>query len=243
LFILGLAGGAGAFFLGLVLVGSNDDQKRFINLWVRTLGTGLACLMLLRVALRAAGRISLERERQTLDSLMATPLEGRTILRDKWLGSILSVVHGFWVLGAVWALGLLTGGLDFLAWPLLILAWLVYADFVANLGLWFSLVSRTTQRAVSWTLLVLVGLNIGPWLLSAGAHPSIAVKRLLDPPPTILWSLAYYYGDFQVGWHTPDPWEQLPFILAALACYFGAARLLGTVTNARFRCLAAGRER
>jgi ABC-type transport system involved in multi-copper enzyme maturation permease subunit len=251
--IICLALAAGTFFLGLLLVGSNDDQKQFINLWVRVLGTGLAGLMLLCVALRAAGRISREREGQTLDSLLATALSRQTILHDKWLGSILSVVHGFWALGAIWALGLLTGGLDFLAGPPLVTAWLVFSDFATNLGLWFSLVSRTTRRAVTWTLLTLAAINVAPWLVAACCRSEwISLTRPTEwfrygevrlSPPVVLWSLAYYYGDFQVSWRTPDPWEQLPSIFVILACYFMVARLLGRTTAARFGQLAEGPER
>src|SRR3712207_8486297 len=49
-------------------------------------------------------------------------------------------------LGTVWGLGLVTGGLDPLALMLLVGAWFVYAAFLAGLGLWFSIASRTTDR-------------------------------------------------------------------------------------------------
>ena len=52
--------------------------------------------MLLAVAVRASGSISGERDKQTMDGLLTTPLDGHTILLAKWVGAILSVRWG-WV--------------------------------------------------------------------------------------------------------------------------------------------------
>src|SRR5262249_50530000 len=102
-----------------------------INQWVRMVGTLVACLTLLSVAARAASSVSGERERQTFDSLLTTPLEGQTILFAKWLGSLLSVRWAWAWLCLIWVLGLLTSGLDHTTLPWLVLAWLVYAAFMA----------------------------------------------------------------------------------------------------------------
>src|SRR5262249_27034257 len=65
--------------------GSAGGVRAAINLSTRIFGTTLVCVMLVGIALRAAGSLSSERERQTLDSLLTTPLENRTILVAKWL--------------------------------------------------------------------------------------------------------------------------------------------------------------
>ena len=65
-----------------------------INLWVRVVGTAVACLTLVGVAARAAGSVTGERDRQTLDGLLTSPLESGAILSAKWLGSILSLRPG-----------------------------------------------------------------------------------------------------------------------------------------------------
>src|SRR5581483_2781240 len=57
------------------------------NLVPRLIGGPVAGVLLLTVAVTAAGRVTRERERRTLDSLLATPLDPREIVGAKWLAS------------------------------------------------------------------------------------------------------------------------------------------------------------
>jgi ABC-type transport system involved in multi-copper enzyme maturation permease subunit len=148
------------FYLGRIFpAGREDPLPWLMNLWVRVLSSLLGCSLLLVVAVRAAGSISRERGRQTLDGLLATPLTNKTILFDKWLGSILSGRSILFVLGVVWLLGLITGGLHPLAIPCLVAAWLAYAAFLAGVGLWFSVASASSHRAVFATLLTVAAVT------------------------------------------------------------------------------------
>src|SRR5439155_9045547 len=104
-----------------------------MNIWVMVLGTLVACLMLLAVAARAAGCISNERDRQTFDALLTSPLESNSILFAKWLGNIFSVRLAWVWLGSIYVLAILTGGLDAAELPFLLLAWTVYAGAVSAL--------------------------------------------------------------------------------------------------------------
>jgi ABC-type transport system involved in multi-copper enzyme maturation permease subunit len=141
------------YFYGRVLpTGPGDDLGRLMNVWVRVASMALGCFLLLQVALRAAGTVSSERDRQTLDGLLATPLENRAILFGKWAGTIFSPRGAWLVLALVWAVGLLTGGLHWLAVPCFLLAWLVFAAALAALGLWCSIAARSTHRALFLTL-------------------------------------------------------------------------------------------
>ena len=142
-----------------------DTLYQSMNIWVRVLGSIVACLLLLAVAARASSSISNERDRQTWDALLTTPLESNTILFAKWIGNVFSVRWGWVWLGAIYALALVTGGLHPVALLLLLGAWFVYAFVVSGIGLWFSMVSRTTLRATLWTLLCTVGAGVGHWLL------------------------------------------------------------------------------
>ncbi len=173
-----LIGGTISYLLWAVWVysayknGSGYDGQSFWtqwreewNAWVRTVGTILACLMLFGVAIRAAYSIRVERDRESFDSLLTSPLSSEEILYGKWLGSILSVRLMMGLLALVWGLGLLTGGLHILAAPLLVVAWCIYAGAMASVGLWFSLVSRSSARAVLYTILAVVGLSVGHWLI------------------------------------------------------------------------------
>src|SRR5207249_8423686 len=106
-----------ALRLGIVRAPDSGVVQR-LNEWVRVVGTSVACLLLIGVALRAANSISGERDRQTLESLLTTPLESDEILRAKWRGSLLSVRWGWLWLGLIWSVGLVTGSLHPLAVPL-----------------------------------------------------------------------------------------------------------------------------
>src|SRR5262249_42180913 len=61
-----------------------------LNSWVRITGTVVGCLILLAVAVRASTSISGERDRETLDALLTSPLQSHDIIFAKWLGSLLS---------------------------------------------------------------------------------------------------------------------------------------------------------
>jgi hypothetical protein len=108
--------------------------------------------MLLLVALSAAGRFSVEIEKQTLDSLLLVP-ERFGLLEAKWLGSILHVRQGWWFLGLLllmcWA-----SGTELYVVLFLFFGWWISTAFHAWLGLWFSLLTRSTARATIFTLLV-----------------------------------------------------------------------------------------
>src|SRR5262249_26235723 len=118
---------------------------REMNVWVRSVGTIAGSLMLLGVAIRASTSIGSERDKQTYDALLTSPLDSNAILAAKWLGSVLSIRLGWLWIGSVWVLGVLTGGLHIAALPLLIVAWIVYASGYAMLGLWFSMTCATTM--------------------------------------------------------------------------------------------------
>ena len=64
-------------------------------------------------------RSSGERDRETMDALLTSPLHSHDILFAKWLGSFLSV-RWFWFWpGLIWAIGIVTEALHPLAIPML----------------------------------------------------------------------------------------------------------------------------
>jgi len=131
------------------------------NATIRMASTVFSAVMLLTVAASAAGTVSGERERGTLETLLSMPLEREDILYAKCLGAILSVRLIWWCLGAIWLVGFLFLGLNLCAVPLLVLAWWSHAAVFACLGLCFSLVCSTSLRATLWTLVTVFVLAIG----------------------------------------------------------------------------------
>jgi ABC-type transport system involved in multi-copper enzyme maturation permease subunit len=219
------------------------------NVVIREIGTIGTGLLVVLSAFYAAGRVSRERERQTLDGLRTLPDDARDVLSAKWLGGFLSVRHLWWCLGVVWGLGVVTGALNVLAVPLLLLACAVYTGFAASLGLYCSTVCRSTVRATVATLLVLLILGADVVLLAAwkalfvpgrpegvvgwvGWCAHYGLTGLLP-----LWVLAFRYDEF---WDADQwgSWDRVVAALAGLACYAVAAWVLWRLALARFRALA-----
>jgi ABC-type transport system involved in multi-copper enzyme maturation permease subunit len=227
------------------------------QLWVvRVAGTCVACLLLMAVAVRAASSISVERDRQTIDGLLTTPLDSDNILFGKWLGAVLSVRRGWLWLGALWGVGVLTGGLHPLALLLMVVTWFVYAAFLAGLGTWFSAVSRTTLRATTWTLVCVVAAGLGHWLVwlccipimivRAGPMPEVLswiakYQAGLTPPFNLGFLASFREGDFADNAGRPEQvWEYVGFGVMGTATWALLAGALWVLTSRRFR-LAAGR--
>jgi ABC-type transport system involved in multi-copper enzyme maturation permease subunit len=199
----------GAAYSGSVFDdGSPFDWKGWLRLsngLSSTLGTMLATVMLGAVAFYAAGSISRERERQTLDALLTLPVDSGNILFAKFLGNMLAMRQLWWCLGIVWGLGVLTGGVNVLALPLLVLAWWIYAAFLTNLGLWFSLNLRNTLHATVGTLAAVFLLSVFCRLAALnfqGLSPewlSLELTRIFDvglyPPVAFTWLCFPYSGN------------------------------------------------
>jgi hypothetical protein len=203
--------------------------------------------LLLVVAVRAAASFSSERERRTLDDLLTTPLDNGTILIAKWLGSILSVRKGCWALLAIWGLGMLVGNIRPFAFPVLVIAWIVYAVVIAGIGVWCSLACRTTLRATIWTLGITAGLVVLPWAVELiwdvlayvfslrqnawGDLPEIA----LSPPITLSWLASIPREGGYTRMAPPIQWEEeYAAGLFGLILYAAAGRGLWWIIRARF---------
>lgn len=222
-----------------------------INVWVRLAGSGVACLMLVGVAVRAASAVSGEFERQTFDSLRTTALGTREILFAKWLGSILCV-RGAWLwLLTIWAVGLASGALHVSTIPWLVLTWTVYAGFFAAIGLWLSLSGSGTLRATLLTLGLMALFSFGHWLpwffVTMPREPSLpfTIQTYGLTPPAALGWLAFH-GD-AVAFHPlaptssqtvfGNPLEVLAGIVIGLVFWSALGVVLWRRTLARFRAL------
>src|SRR5262249_58752120 len=104
----------------------------------RIAGACVGTLLLIGVAVRAAGSITGERDRQTLDSLLTSPLDSNDILTGKWLGSMLSMRRGWIWLGGIYFLALWCGGMNFICLVFVVAAGVVVAFVVGLIGLLYS---------------------------------------------------------------------------------------------------------
>jgi ABC-type transport system involved in multi-copper enzyme maturation permease subunit len=142
-----------------------------INLWARCMGAVVASLMLMGIGLRAASSVIGERERHTLDDILATPLAIGSILRAKWISAIF-VSRWSWIwLSVIWFTAVPMNGLSPVALLWLLGTWLLMAAFFASLGLWVSTWATTTQRAIQVMLLAFAFVAVGQWLVWLVATP------------------------------------------------------------------------
>jgi len=181
---------------------------RSMNVYVRSVGMLVGILGLIGVAVRAASSVRSEREKDTFDAILTSPISSEEILFAKWLGSIGSVRWVFvWLLG-IWILGGVTGGMNVLMFPLLCAAWLVYAAAAASLGLWFSVVSRSSLRAILSTLFAGLGISCGHWIIWMCCVPTFAAS----PGPRGAWEEAIStFAQMEMGITPPVVLSLLPF--------------------------------
>jgi hypothetical protein len=166
--------GSGLFMVGIFCWDASfggrphwPEFSRAMNMWFRIAGTGVACLLVLIVSVRASTSIAHERERDTFDALVTTPLSAEQILWAKLIGCLTSLRMGWIWFGSMVALALFTGGVHLLAVPIVIGAWFIYATFFTLIGIWFSMTCKTAMRATIFTVLTTLFLSGGHWVIMA----------------------------------------------------------------------------
>jgi ABC-type transport system involved in multi-copper enzyme maturation permease subunit len=136
----------------------------------------IACIAMLLTAVRAAGAITAEREQDTWISLISTPLDGSEIVRAKMVGAAFSVRYWYLLIAAAWFFCALLHPTYIIVIPVLAFVYALGLWFAAVVGVYFSLRSATSLKAMGSTLAILVlGAGFGPLILA------ILVQR---PEPT-----------------------------------------------------------
>lgn len=141
------------------------------------LNWGVVLVASLVVGIRCSGAVSGEREKQTWEALLMTPLETRRLIRDKVWGIIGASVPYLlaYAIPATALAGL--GGIVPLFWTLLGLAIMVLAMFfVGSTGIWCSVRAKSSWRALLGTL----GISyVGGFLLYLMFSPLILIVAIL----------------------------------------------------------------
>lgn len=122
-------------------------QRLAFNFGLRYGGAILFAIWMLSLAGTSAATITSEREQDTWISLLATPLDGPTIVKGKMLAAVRSSFPFAATLGLIWAIGLAAGaihpiGVLFATGSAALFIW-----FVTALGTYASLKANTTWRA------------------------------------------------------------------------------------------------
>jgi ABC-type transport system involved in multi-copper enzyme maturation permease subunit len=167
--IVGIWVFAGLAWLAFAPQGSAFDWPAVIdsafNPIVRWGSISTFTLLCLIAGFRAAGSVSRERDRRTLDGLLVLPLTPAEILRAKWLGSILRSRYVVYGLGVLWLVGIGTGALHPLMAPLLAFSMAAQLGLVTSLGVCMSVVNRNTTAAQLSMALILLMFFAGAWLI------------------------------------------------------------------------------
>jgi len=149
----------------------------------------------------------------------------------------------------------LTGGLLLPAMPFMLIAWAIYAGGIAAVGLWFSVVCRTTLRATVWTLLTTLFIGGGHWLVGGmccfmplgilgmrGRDLEYLMKfEAGQTPPFVLGLLAFCRRDLDHSYASREFTELFGFSMFGLMCWVGAGLGLLALTHHRFAQMT-GRE-
>jgi ABC-type transport system involved in multi-copper enzyme maturation permease subunit len=177
------------------------------NVIARGLVLMLLGVLCVGTGLQAAGSVARERERHTLDGLLTLPLEREEILRAKWRGSLCWGQPFLYILAVLGAVGVISGVLHPVAVILLALAGRVHVWFFCTLGLWLSVICRTTMRATLGLALLLLLVTAGPWLVltfseTFGTRVTVA--------PWVSGLLGAGLDPLGAWWQLGFPWRELP---------------------------------
>jgi ABC-type transport system involved in multi-copper enzyme maturation permease subunit len=219
------------------ILGGSEGVLDSMNGLIRWGGGAVMVLMCLMAGLHAAGAVSRERQRETLDSLITIPRPRHEILWAKWIGSV-SKARGI-ALGAlaIPLVGVLAEGLSYWAVLPLFLAAGAFVACAASFGLWLSVRIRTVQRATGVWLLA-VGLWVGGTFMAAQAayveqYRTRSSRIRSEPLPAVIWDRAlnpllawsqltfrvreanstrYYWEEWRDG-EIDGVWETFPSLL------------------------------
>jgi hypothetical protein len=238
-------GGVWTLAVRAAALGRAGELDTALTLLCSALGVALTAVWCAGVAFWAAGSVSREREGGTLDGLLTLPVERATLLRAKWLGSILRWRTLGYALAGVWSFGLALGVLHPLAVLLAMLTCAVNLALLASVGLWLSLVARTTLRANASMAVVLLLWFFGAWFAWPFAGPPVPRPGAwpgrfdwLGCNPLGAWWVAYFsWSDVSPGPFRGERlrWARLAAVFVGLAFQTGVAGLLRLLALRRFR--------
>lgn len=123
------------------------EFRREVNAWVRGVTGVLTGLIVLSAAVRGAGAITYEKDKDSWVSLLSTPLTADEILTGKWWGVVLGLRRAYFLLVLVWSVGLVLGAANPVMVVLTAGAVALYTAAFAWVGLYFSMTARNTMVA------------------------------------------------------------------------------------------------
>ena len=177
-----------------------DLARTEFNLYLRFITTPLVFLITLVAAGMAAEGIVSERTRETWDSLIATPLTARDILRSKMLAALWRMRVILATLLALWTIGLIAGAIHpagYLVSLLVVAAWTwLMLVFGMSISIAAKDMAATTNRTMG-----LVFLTTGTSLFPSFCRRMMnSVLLGAGSPPFVAWLSLVSYRDVRNAW-------------------------------------------
>jgi len=229
----------------LLALGSGDEESQLrstvAGLTFLLIGI-LATYLVIAAGIRAAASVSREREQRTLETLSSLPLSRQEILQMKWLGSIWRYRRTLVGLAIAFALAGFSG-VRLASLALLLGTIVAHVLFAVSLGLFLSVVSRTTLRSyLSWALIMiallastlLAGEFVNERIESLFGVSANRLRLLFDQSLNPIASWLHLMNDAMRG---KAQREVVPLWgdLLGMQLYFLAAAVLWLGANWRFR--------
>lgn len=212
---------------------ASSRAPTLLNNTLHSISPFFITLWLLAAAGAAASSVTFEREQDTWDSLLSTPLSGWQILRGKFLGALWGLRGFGGILSLFWIVGLAAGAVHPLGLLLALGVVAILTWFVLALGTHASLTGKTTSRALTATVAILIFLNLGylgvlfPMLMAWGDVNQFRYPFVGCTPVVASYSLLSYSQVAHIFDATQDPSRPNGFNLHAAG--YAALVLLGYV--------------
>lgn len=128
--------------------------------------TFLGYLIEATVGLRAGVTIASERERNTWDGLLTSPLDGQAIVNGKLWGSLYALKWLFVSVLIAWTLALITGALTVREYIAELVMVVVVSCFLSAVGVRVSLATATATRSMSVTIGIWLAAGVTVYVVS-----------------------------------------------------------------------------
>jgi len=188
------------FIAGVEASPPADLARTDFNLYLRFITTPLVFLITLVATGMAGEGIVSERTRETWDSLIATPLSARDILRSKLLAALWRLRAILATLLALWTIGLVAGAIHPAGYLISMLGVAAWTWLMLVFGMSVSIAAKDMAASTNRTL-GLVFLTTGTLALPFFL-PGMLNSVLLgaSSPPFVAWMSLLSYRDVRNAW-------------------------------------------
>jgi ABC-type transport system involved in multi-copper enzyme maturation permease subunit len=219
--------------------GSSGPAQRVLSGYLRVLTTMIYVGWALALASAASSAVVQEREADTWTSLVSTPLSGLEIVRAKMVGAFWGLRWVGLIMLALWLTGLAAGSVHPFAFAAVAIETPVFLWFVAALGTFISVRAKSSARAMTATMAILIVLNGGYLMCCLPLQPNTPLVAV-GVTPFILPVSLFTYEEF--GWLLNSPYsgpgyryaETFMTCFTGVSAYAAAALALTLASITRF---------